>query len=1168
MKTYGKMRWLAGIVTLGMMVLLICSAMPSLGVVSIEENSPISLATGKEVYALGETVDLVMTNTGEAELTSGLPRLWVTDETGEVVYDQRDDMFIEIALMLKPGDTYDLTWDQSSEEDLSTGDPGPQVPAGNYDIHVEFGGYKADCSIAIDSDPLEGVVMDLLEPNGGEEVSGTIDISWEFSLTEGTNPMDGAGWTFELYRSYGITSENGVVSSNDPTNPQWILIDTLTYNPTTGPSSEPYPSPYAWDTTTVSDAMYEVKVVGMISGYQGEDQSDSLFTVRNNPVESISLVAGKELYKTGETVDLVMTNTGDTELTGGLPPLWVTDEAGNVVYDGRDDEVPMIALILKPGDTYALTWDQTLETEDTSTGTRKSSGGRVEGSDPATGTVESTDVDYYTIHVSFAGLEAFTKIGIQNEIPDPEGSISLVAGKDIYALGETVDLVMTNTGEAELTGGLPALWVIDEAGKVVYDQRDDIVIMIALILKPGDTYALTWDQSSEEDLSTGDPGPQVPAGNYDIHVEFGGYKADCSIAIDSDPLEGVVMDLLEPNGGEEVSGTIDISWEFSLTEGTNPMDGAGWTFELYRSYGITSENGVVSSNDPTNPQWILIDTLTYNPTTGPSSEPYPSPYAWDTTTVSDAMYEVKVVGMISGYQGADQSDSLFTVNNDPSTTVGPISLEADKDIYKSAETVNLVLTNTGEAELTDGLPRLWVTDETGNVVYDGRDDVYIEIALILKPGDTYDLTWDQTMETEDTSTGTRESSEGSVEGSDPATGTVESNEVDYYNIHVSFAKLEAFTKIGIQKETPDPEGSISLVAGKDIYAPGETVDLVLTNTGDTELTGGLPALWVIDEAGKVVYDQRDDVFIEIALILKPGDTYDLTWDQSYDILLTDTLETESDGSTSEDDHLLSGVSIYSIHVTFAKVETATSIKVDNNAANDDETNDDDTDDPGSSDPDTDTSDPLIKDIVEDAKEDGRVVAEVDKDGQIKSKADDNVVVKPLVVEDDSVSYKVNAEFNQGMLMVFILDKDKFGSMDNIRALFDGEEMARRDANILQDALNDHENGDPLWSVEETENGLEVLVLIPHFSEHIISFERVVGMTVAGENDENTISPLSLMTLGIVAVLILVLVTFLYMKNTRSKKEEYYKDFTRYDDRVNQPQPSQRNWDETYKRMKR
>ncbi|MFX0124333.1 MAG: nitrous oxide reductase family maturation protein NosD, partial [Candidatus Hodarchaeota archaeon] len=114
--------------------------------------------------------------------------------------------------------------------------------------------------------------------------------------------------------------------------------------------------------------------------------------------------------------------------------------------------------------------------------------------------------------------------------------------------------------------------------------------------------------------------------------------------------------LLYPNGGETLSDTIIVQWARSTD-----FWGHTISYDLYYSVN----NGET---------WNLMDSKISNLT-----------YLWDTTTINDGIYLIKVVTICSeGLQVEDISDAPFTIHNDKQheTTTTELTVESSKPTTK------------------------------------------------------------------------------------------------------------------------------------------------------------------------------------------------------------------------------------------------------------------------------------------------------------------------------------------------------------------------------------------------------------------------------------------------------------------------------------------------------
>jgi len=84
--------------------------------------------------------------------------------------------------------------------------------------------------------------------------------------------------------------------------------------------------------------------------------------------------------------------------------------------------------------------------------------------------------------------------------------------------------------------------------------------------------------------------------------------------------------------------------------------------------------------------------------------------------------------------------------------------------------------------------------------------------------------------------------------------------------------------------------------------------------------------------------------------------------------------------------------------------------------------------------------------------------------------------------------KVSAEFSEGKVLVLNMEKNAFQvkNSENLRVKFDGQEIKLGN---IEDVING-EGVEAKYATALGEDGSQFIIYIPHFSEHIISFELI------------------------------------------------------------------------------
>ncbi|MCK4614591.1 MAG: hypothetical protein KAU14_07300, partial [Thermoplasmata archaeon] len=93
-------------------------------------------------------------------------------------------------------------------------------------------------------------------------------------------------------------------------------------------------------------------------------------------------------------------------------------------------------------------------------------------------------------------------------------------------------------------------------------------------------------------------------------------------------------------------------------------------------------------------------------------------------------------------------------------------------------------------------------------------------------------------------------------------------------------------------------------------------------------------------------------------------------------------------------------------------------------------------------------------------------------------------ILPLVIESGKIEIKVRANFSEGRLVVLNLDASNLREIGDFDVLFDGLKIDRMDAERIINYTGEKAR----YALLKPDNGIQLLVYIPHFSEHIISIQ--------------------------------------------------------------------------------
>jgi len=105
---------------------------------------------------------------------------------------------------------------------------------------------------------------------------------------------------------------------------------------------------------------------------------------------------------------------------------------------------------------------------------------------------------------------------------------------------------------------------------------------------------------------------------------------------------------------------------------------------------------------------------------------------------------------------------------------------------------------------------------------------------------------------------------------------------------------------------------------------------------------------------------------------------------------------------------------------------------------------------------------------------------------------DGVAIDPIKVDEDGVSLIVNGDENSGGRTIIVnLEEGIFDSSGDVIIEYDGEIIKMADD--INDVLNPNDDGsNPEYILSKGSEGIQILISIPHFSEHHINiYEKIV-----------------------------------------------------------------------------
>ncbi len=135
---------------------------------------------------------------------------------------------------------------------------------------------------------------------------------------------------------------------------------------------------------------------------------------------------------------------------------------------------------------------------------------------------------------------------------------------------------------------------------------------------------------------------------------------------------------------------------------------------------------------------------------------------------------------------------------------------------------------------------------------------------------------------------------------------------------------------------------------------------------------------------------------------------------------------------------------------------------------------------------------------------GKIIGEISVSGyegehEIDSmRYQNNMELKLQRMEQNRIEIQVSGDFNEGKCIVINTDSDTVSISEGqkIQVSFDGKVMERA-GNI--DEVLDANDATPRYYVEQGDNGYQISVYIPHFSEHTITVESVDDDDSTGES---------------------------------------------------------------------
>jgi len=139
------------------------------------------------------------------------------------------------------------------------------------------------------------------------------------------------------------------------------------------------------------------------------------------------------------------------------------------------------------------------------------------------------------------------------------------------------------------------------------------------------------------------------------------------------------------------------------------------------------------------------------------------------------------------------------------------------------------------------------------------------------------------------------------------------------------------------------------------------------------------------------------------------------------------------------------------------------------------------------------------------------------------------VIMPLILESGKIEFNVSGEFNESRIVVVNLDATNLDELGNYEIFFDEMKIGK----MGPDKLVEYDGTEAKYAIVESENGIQLLVYIPHFSEHTISLRSVPSN---GGDDSGFSGSWIVMALGMGLVLGMVGLNQRQRIDDRKKKE--------------------------------
>ena len=120
-------------------------------------------------------------------------------------------------------------------------------------------------------------------------------------------------------------------------------------------------------------------------------------------------------------------------------------------------------------------------------------------------------------------------------------------------------------------------------------------------------------------------------------------------------------------------------------------------------------------------------------------------------------------------------------------------------------------------------------------------------------------------------------------------------------------------------------------------------------------------------------------------------------------------------------------------------------------------------------------------------------------------------ILPSILESGKIEIKVRANFTEGRLLVLNINTTNLRELGEFDILFDELKIDRMDA----DKIINHTGERAIYALLKTDDGIQIMVYIPHFSEHTIAIQSAAAKEEDGEFSGSVLGAGLLLVLGVV-----------------------------------------------------